>query len=222
MQIRLLALLSVACAATTTTAPPPGGPRGLRASEHLEVARQHDAQAHESNRWAGDAIAGSAGQGSHDQPVPLPWYRSWNAGAEHERMAAIHRSEAAQLEAAYDEACRGLTGARAAISPLKRYATGGWPTTNGVILYLSSTAGDPDALLAQIRCHRAFMMLAPANMDDCPLDLPDLALDARGAADGITVSLSVRDAKLVPELQRRTMHELETSPREDVEAGEPH
>jgi len=48
-------------------------------------------------------------------------------------------------------------------------------------------------------------------MDDCPLDLPDIMLDARGDREGITVSIAVRDPKLVPELQRRTAHDLEAA-----------
>lgn len=213
MRLVFITFLSAACATTNTASTPPGGPRGLRASEHLEVAEQHDAQAHNSNGWANGSTVRVPGSESRDEPVAMPWYRSWNAGAEHERMAAIHRSEAAQLEAGFDEACRGMTGAQASISPLKRYAVGGWQTTNGAILYLSPIAGAPDALLAMMKCHRAFMMLAPAEMDDCPLDLPGLALDARGTAEGITVSLSVNAMKLVPELQRRATHELETGNR---------
>ena len=222
MRLAFLTALSAACATTNTAATPSGGPRGLRASEHLQVAAQHDAQARSSGGWADGAVARVPGSESRDQPVPMPWYRSWNAGQEHERMAAIHRSEAAQLEASYDEACRGLTGQQASISPLKRYAVGGWPTTNGVILYLSPMAGGPDELLAAIKCHRAFMMLAPANMDDCPLDLPGLAVDARGAAEGVTVSLSVNDLRLAPELKRRATHELETGDRPEAAPRDPH
>jgi hypothetical protein len=222
MRLVFITVLSAACATTNTASTPAGGPRGLRASEHLQVAAQHDGQAHSREGWADGSAFRAPGSESRDQPVPMPWYRSWNAGAEHERMAAIHRSEAAQLEASYDEACRGLTASQASISPLKRYAVGGWPTTNGMILYLSALAGGPDELLAVMKCHRAFMMLAPADMDDCPLDLPGLALDARGTAEGITVSLSVTDLHLVPELKRRATLELETGDRPATPPREAH
>ena len=46
-------------------------------------------------------------------------------------------------------------------------------------------------------------------MTDCPLDLPGLVVDARGDASGVTVSMVVRDPKLVGELQRRTAKDLE-------------
>ena len=78
-------------------------------------------------------------------------------------------------------------------------------------MYLSPDAGSPDRLLARMKCHRAAMMLAPSDMDDCPLDLPDIVLDARGDTEGITISIVARDPKLVPELQRRAAHDLEAA-----------
>ena len=144
-----------------------------------------------------------------DQPLAMPWFRSWDTAAEHTQLAAIHRSKAAALEAAYEEACGSKPVEEVSVSPLVRYGVGGWPTANGVIVYLSPKAGSPDELLAAMKCHRAFMMLAPSDMDDCPLDLPGLALDARGDAEGITVSMSVKDTALLPELKRRAAHDLE-------------
>jgi len=208
MRVLLLPICLAACA-TTTVSDPKGGPRGLRASEHIEVAARHDRQARERWTLADSAPMSAAGPDSRDAAA-VPWFRSWRADADHERIASIHRSEAAHLEAAYDEACQGLSGVQISTSPLQRFAVNGWPTATGAILYLSLTAGPPDQLIAMIKCHRAYMMLAPADMDDCPLDVPGLALDARGASDGITVSLSVKDLSLVPELQRRVSHDLET------------
>ena len=204
-RLLLLTPVLVGCAA----APPPepkGGPRGLRASEHLESARSHDAAARERQTWP-DVRTGPAGE--LREAVPMPWYRSWDTAAEHERMAATHRAKAAEIQAAFDEACGATPGREAQVSPLQTYGVGGWNTATGVILYLSPDAGPPDKLMAQLRCHRAAMMLAPSGMEDCPLDLPDVALDARGDAGGVTVSISVRDPKLVPELQRRAAHDLE-------------
>lgn len=194
----LLPLLLVACASTPPR--PAGGPRGLRASEHLDVARQHDELARQASH--------APDPGSANTSVPWTW--SWDAGAEHERLAAVHRSRAAALQAAYEEACGVRAIEEVAVSPLQRYATGGWNTSNGVIFYLSPAAGTPDHLLADIKCHRAWMMLSPSGMDDCPLDLPGISVDARGDGKTITVSLAVRDPKLIPELQRRAAHELES------------
>ena len=185
---------------------PKGGPRGLRASEHLEAAHNHDELGRETVTWP-----------ETTSPTPdtrgVPWVRSWDAGAEHERAAAKHRSEAAALHAEFDEAC-GTRGAEdIAISPLVKYAIGGWPTSTGVIMYLTPKSGSPEQLLADLRCHRAWMMLAPQGMDDCPLDLPGLVLDARGDEGSVTLSIVVKDPALVDELHRRAAHELEMSQR---------
>lgn len=208
MRISAGTILLVACATTTTTSIPKGGPRGLRANEHRDVAAQHDQQARERSTWPDTSVV-YGGPETFGRPVVMPWFRSWDTAAEHERLAAIHRSEAANLEAAYEEACGDTPAATVAVSPLVRHGTSGWPTASGVIVYLSPDAGSPDQLLAAIKCHRAFMMLAPSDMDDCPLDLPGLQLDARGDTDGITVSLTVKDRSLIPELKRRAAHELE-------------
>lgn len=182
---------------------PKGGPRGLRASEHLEVARVHHDAAQSASQWRDPRSIESSF-------TSAPWTRSWDAGAEHERLAALHRSRAAALHAAYEEACGSRSVEEISVSPLQRYGIGSWNTSGGVILYLSPDAGSPDRLLADIKCHRAWMMLAAGGMDDCPLDLPGIQLDARGDASGITLSIVIRDPKLVEELHRRAAHDLET------------
>lgn len=57
------------------------------------------------------------------------------------------------------------------------------------------------------------MMLAPAGMENCPLDLPGIKVDVRGDAEGITVSIATTDLDLVSELQRRAAHEMESAER---------
>jgi hypothetical protein len=208
MRTLALALLVTGCA-TTPRPEPRGGPRGLHASEHLDAAHQHDAMARERETWP-DTRTIAPGE---LQPIAMPWYRSWGTAGEHDRLAEVHRAQAADIHARYDEACRDLPEQDIRISPLETYGIGGWNTTTGVILYLSPDAGPPDHLLARIRCHRAAMMITPADMENCPLDLPDIALDARGDEGGITVSIVVRDPQLVPELQRRAAHDLEAAGR---------
>ena len=199
-----LALALAGCATAPTTATSKGGPRGLRASEHLDAAHQQDEMARHDAMWP-DVVHGTPA----DLPVTVPWVRSWDASSDHGRLADIHRSKAAELHAAYEQACGDRPQADVAVSPLVRYGVGGWMTQTGAIVYLSKDAGAPDALLSALACHRAWMMLAPTNMDDCPLDLPGLVIDARGDADGITVSIGVKDNALVPELQRRVAIDLE-------------
>jgi len=204
--MRTILLLLLCACATTTTPTPKGGPRGLHADEHLAVARHHDEQAAQSARWPDPRSAGP-------DSITIPWTRSWSAGADHERAAAIHRSKADELHAMYTDACGPRPLSEVSISPLERYGIGGWNTQAGVILYLDAKAGDPDRLLADLKCHRAWMMLSDAGMESCPLDLPGIQLDARGDADGITVSISIRDPKLVDELHRRAAAELESAAR---------
>ncbi|MCX5746007.1 MAG: hypothetical protein NT062_26310, partial [Proteobacteria bacterium] len=128
---------------------------------------------------------------------------------DHERLATIHRSEAAALHAAFDEACGTREASEISISPLQRYGISGSNTERGVVIYLDPKAGSPDHLLLDMRCHRAWMMLSPTKMEDCPLDLPGIQIDARGDAEGIAVSITVQDPTLVGELQRRAAHDLE-------------
>lgn len=142
--------------------------------------------------------------------VPLVWYRSWNTSTDYERLARVHRSEAAALEAAYAEACGTRDLKKVVGSPLVRHRVGGWNTSTGVIVYLSPTAGSPETFLADLKCHRAWMMLAPASsMDSCPLDLPGLQIDARGDQEGITLVISAREPSMVFELQRRVAKQVE-------------
>jgi hypothetical protein len=210
MRFSFIAILLAACATTTPMAIPKGGPRGLRASEHLDVAAQHDQEARNRSIWPESTIATVGGPDIAGHPAVMPWFRSWDTAAEHERLAELHRSQAAGIEAAYEAACGDRPVEQAAVSPLARYGIGGWATANSVIVYLSPEAGAPDQLLAALNCHRAYMMVAPAGMDDCPLDLPGLTLDARGDKEGITISLSVKDSALLPELKRRIAHDLES------------
>ena len=219
----VMAVLAVtACSGTPNATTPSGGPRGLRASDHLEAARQHDEVARSDGRLP-DRVP--IGPGQIDQPVRTTWARSWRAEADNTRLAAEHRSKAAGIEAEYEAACEGRASDAIAISPLVRYGIGGTPTAHGALVYLDSAAGTPDALMAALRCHRAYMMLAPSGMDACPLDLPGLSIDAHGDTDGITVELAVDEPKLVPELQRRAAHDLEASgharPELSVRKGKP-
>lgn len=182
--------------------------RGLRATQHLERAREHDQRA--------AALAGApdlrSNQDADGQVALARWSRSWDTAAEHRYHADVHRGRAAALQAGYDEACRDLPAEVIKVSPLQRFGAGGTPTATGVLVVLAAYPGTPDALMAELRCHRAWMMLGPAGMDDCPLDLPGLRVDARGEAGEITLELAVDDA-LVPELQRRTALDLESAKR---------
>ena len=201
--VGIVAAVLLAACASAPRSQPRGGPRGLHASEHLDAAREHD-------EIAGHQNALPPTHGSPDGSG-IGWLRSWDTSAEQQRLADIHRSKAAELQDEYEQACGSRPLEQVVVSPLQRYAIGGWRTSTGMILYLDPSAGSPDKLLADMKCHRAWMMVAPAGMEDCPLDLPGIVLDAHGDSDGITVSIVERDPKLVDELQRRAERDLEAS-----------
>jgi hypothetical protein len=194
----IAALLLAACAGPTTIEKP--GPRGLRADQHLAIAHRESDRAVEVSHWPDP----------RDHVIGV-WFGTWDTASEHQRLAQVHRTAAAELEAAYEEACGETPAAVAAESPLHRYGVGGSALPDGTLILLSPDAGPPDRLLAALRCHRAWMMLGRTDMDDCPLDLPGLRVSARGDAHGIELSLTVDDRALVPELQRRAAHDLEAA-----------
>jgi hypothetical protein len=200
--------LAAACAAPIASEKP--GPRGLRADQHLGIASREDQHADELTRWP-DIRPGPDGANANEERAAGIWYGTWDTGAEHHRLAQVHRSAAAQLEAEYEQACGDLPAEVASVSSLQRYALGGSPTANGTVVLLSAAAGPPDRLLAAMRCHRAWMMLGRTDMDACPLDLPGLQVSARGDEGGIELTMTVSDPSLIDELRRRAAHDLEAA-----------
>jgi len=207
--MRTLLVVTLAACAQTPRAPE-GGPRGLRATDHLEAAREQDQLGKERGRWPATT---AVEPGSTEVTPPIAWHRTWDTSADHERLATMHRSEADALHAEFEKACGNRPTETVRVSPLVRNRAGGQNTKSGVVVYLGRSAGGPDQLLADLRCHQAWMMLAPAGMEDCPLDLPGLLVDAHGDKDGVTLYLSVKDEKLIPELQRRVAAEAEPTVR---------
>lgn len=206
MRFAAIALVLTACGWSRNPTTPKGGPRGLRASDHLQVAHQHDQLAEEAKRAPPPS---EVYPGRIEPGFALAWSRQWNAVQEHERLAQIHRSAAADQYATFEQLCGARTAGEVAISPLVKYGIGGEATERGALVYLRPDFGTSDALFSELSCHRAFMMLAPADMDDCPLDLPGISIDAHGDKEGATLEITIDNPKLVPELQRRIAHELE-------------
>jgi len=207
MQRLLLLCLVTACAASSVHERP--GPRGLRADQHLAIADRENERANELTHWP-DPRAAGPGAETADRSVAGNWYGSWDTSAEHQRLALAHRSAAAQLEDDYARSCGDSPAEAASVSPLQRFGMGGSPIPGGTLVLLSTEAGPPDRLLAALRCHRAWMMLGRSDMDDCPLDLAGLQVNARGDEHGIELTLTVSDPRLVDELRRRTAHDLES------------
>lgn len=168
------------------------------------MAEREDQRAGELAHWP-DTRSGADGS----LRLGTPWYGSWDTENEHRRLAATHRSAAAQLQAQYDEACRDLPFETVSVSPLERYGVGGNDVPGGTLVVLRPDAGPPDRLLSEMRCHRAWMMIQRTNMADCPLDLPGIHVSARGDTDAIEVTITIANPALVPELRRRAAHDLE-------------
>ena len=209
------AILLSACATTT---PPQGGPRGLRASDHLEAARAHSEAAANRAQWPEPTpVSNEAAIVARGAAGP-PWFYYWQADAD-ERLAQEHRSAAASLQAEYEAACGDTPAAEVTVSPVVRYAIGGTTVADGAVVYLSTDAGTPEHVLAAIRCHRAWMMLGRTAMDDCPLDLPRIELVAHAQPGAIELSITTRDASQVPELQRRVAHDVEAGASRSLHAA---
>lgn len=190
------------------------GPRGLRADQHLAIASREDDRAAALTQWPESRGARPESANPADQLVTGGvWFGSWDTVSEHHKQAQYHREAAAQLEAEYEQACGDASGESVSVSPLERYGIGGSPVPGGTLVLLSPEAGPPDKLLSAMRCHRAWMMLGRTDMDDCPLDLPGIRVDARGDANGIELTITVADPQLVGELRRRAAHDLEAAQR---------
>lgn len=201
---RFSLLMLAACATNPPVAHRPPS-RGLHADEHLDAARDHRRRADELTRWP-EARRNDVGR--FDDPNSGLWYRAWDQAEEERSAAANHESAAAQLHAAFDEACAGIAPDHVRVSPLQRHGLGGMAIPDGVILYLDREAGPPEQLLKELRCHRAWMMLSEAGMENCPLDLPSIHIQAYGDTTGVSIEIHAKQA-MVPELQRRAAVHLE-------------
>jgi len=97
----LLTAATAACASQASVQP---GPRGLRASHHLEAARVHAEEAQRA-AWPDQRRSGDGAIASPSTAAMSPWSYDWDPVVDHERLASIHRAAAAQLVAEYEAAC---------------------------------------------------------------------------------------------------------------------
>jgi hypothetical protein len=202
---RLVLPLVVVTACGASSTQETAGPRGPRASDHIAIADLETQRGDEIARWPDKRPGLETGP----ELSTGPWFGTWDTETEHRRIAQFHRGEAAQLEAAYEEACGDASTETVSVSPLQRYGIGANSAAGGTMVLLSPDAGPPEKLLAAMRCHRAWMMLGRSAMDDCPLDLPGVHVAARGDAAGIELTITIDNQALIPELRRRAAHEVE-------------
>jgi hypothetical protein len=197
-------LLVAACGGSTTQQRP--WDRGPRASEHLEQAREH-AELAAQHRASPETRPGAPG--TPELSAGPPWYYYWSSAAEHDRLAQMHRTDAARIYAEYEAACGARPVEEVSVSPLQRWVTGGGEVPGGAYFVLDSAAGPPERLLGEMRCHRAWMMLGRSPMDDCPLDVAGVDVVAHEVDGVVEVLITTRDQAAVAELQRRAAHEIE-------------
>jgi len=195
-------VLGVACASQRSPGTRPGD---MTAREHLAQAQAH-------GRRASTTYARSVHHGApyYWSSAWYPWYYYWDPALDHLDLADGHAKAAATLEADYEASCLLVARGLEAISPMELYATGSAPLDNGVVVHLMAAAGPPDMLLAELRCHRAWLRLAPRpGAADNVLMLDGLLIVVHATSEVVEVMFTVGDRALVPELRRRTQATVE-------------
>lgn len=172
----------------------------MTAAEHHAAAREHSRQITNAPRGPG------YGYGSY------PWYYAWNPDTEHRELAEAHDAAAERLEAQFDRACAQIPRGLEAESPLDTFTVAVSPMPGGVVFHLAEGAGPPDDVLAQLRCHHAWLMLAPRpGAGDEPLLVAGTSWMTHSGHDGIEVMATVADERERGELARRAQIALERS-----------
>src|SRR3954468_15729758 len=116
----LATLLLAACATTPAPHAQPPGSRGLHATEHLDPARDPDEAGRQAASYPDTRPYVATGHADHLM-VGTPWVRHWDSADEHVRLAAMHRSAAAQIHDEFEQACGTRAEAEIRVSPLVKY-----------------------------------------------------------------------------------------------------
>lgn len=204
----LLAIVA-ACAAPSAHGTRPGD---MTATEHLAQAREASLQAATPYGAYPYTLGGHGvhGRGSHWSP----WYYYWDPRAEYVALADAHRTAADELRVRYESACALVPRGAEAVSPLAAYATASETMDRGVVILLAPEAGPPEAVLARLRCRRAWLALEPRpDAADEPLLLDGAIAVAHANDAGTVVMLTVMDRAAVAELRRRAFATIQSGSR---------
>lgn len=198
-----LILITAACGAAS----PGTRPADMTASQHLAAASEHSQQI-TGTRAHGGFIGGYPGwayYGYRGFGYSYPWHYTWDPDEEHRALAAAHRDAAEQLKLQYETACAAVPRALEASSLLDAFVSGGSPLDRGVVFHLSEQAGPPELVLAQLRCHRAWLQLSPtAEAADSPLLVEGVTWTTHAPASaGVEVMATAKDERSAAELRRR-------------------
>lgn len=178
-------------------------PDDMTAAEHTAAAREHSEQVtgmHGHAYYPGPYYGSRWGHGYGS----YPWYYSWDPDEEHRALAAAHRDAAEQLKLEYEVACTLIPRGLEARSPLDAFTTSTSPFDHGIVFQLSEQAGPPEVVLAQIRCNRAWLKLAPSDAAaNSPLLVEGVTWNAHAVANGVEVTATARDDHGRAEFVRR-------------------
>lgn len=183
------------------------GPDDMTAADHVSAARGHSEQITGTH-----GHGGYLGYGSYPWYYygSYPWYYSWDPDEEHRALAAAHRDAAEQLKLQHESACAGIPRGLEATSPIDAFATSISPLDRGVVFHLSPQAGPPEIVLAHLRCHRAWLKLAPTDAAaTSPLLVDGVTWMTHASANGVEVMATARDDRGRDELARRARLVLE-------------
>jgi hypothetical protein len=165
-------------------------PDDMTADEHRVSARRHDEIGRQGPYLRGRAWA--------------PWTYSWDPATEHLAERDAHLAAAETLETRYRKACADVPVGAESGSPLSGRAISASPIDGGVLLLLDPAAGPPDQVLAEIRCHRAWLVLEdrPGLADDV-VALDHVRYSAQVRDEAIELRVTARSKDQVEELRRR-------------------
>lgn len=131
----------------------------------------------------------------------------------HDRHAQQHAAMAQRLSAAVDEKCRGLFEENQWACPLTYEVTAVRFVTEGVDVEFTAGA-DMQRKLREMECQHAYgEAQGYADMDTCPLYLPDIQMSV--SEEGDSILIRGRSERTVKEIQHRTrdhLHVHDTGP----------
>lgn len=183
-------------------------PDDMMASQHLAASAEHSRAVTGRSQapyygWYGYGHGPGYGYWGHGY-ASYPWYYSWDPDAEHRALADAHRDAADQLKLRYETACAPVPKELHASSPLDAFATSTAPIERGVVFRLSPQAGDPEVVLAVLRCHRAWLALSPTDeAPTSPLMIENVSWMTHGDGPAVEVMATTDDTAARAELVRR-------------------
>jgi hypothetical protein len=143
-------------------------------------------------------------------PSWYPWYYLWSTAPD-DGLLGTNRASAVDV---YAVACATVPLAAHGVTPFASDVLGYDEVNDGAIVHFALAAGPPEALLAHLRCHRAWLVAAqsPAPSESA-LALHGLDVTVHASPDTIEVLISARDPVVVTVLKERLRRTKTARPR---------